>query len=37
MGNFRDLIIYQKAFELTMDIFAVSKSFPPEERFSLTD
>lgn len=37
MGNFRDLIIYHKAFELTMDIFAISKSFPPEERFSLTD
>ena len=33
----KDLIVYQKAYELTMQIFATSKCFPPEERYSLTD
>lgn len=37
MGDYRDLIVYQKAYKLAMDIFEVSKKFPPEERFSLTD
>ncbi|MFK7936514.1 MAG: four helix bundle protein [Saprospiraceae bacterium] len=37
MGNFRDLIAYQKAFKLAMDIFHISKTFPAEEKFSLTD
>ena len=33
----KDLIVYQKAYELAMQIFATSKCFPPEERYSLTD
>ena len=37
MGDYRDLIVYQKAYNLTMDIFEATKKFPPEERFSLTD
>jgi four helix bundle protein len=37
MGSFRDLIVYKKAFELAMEIFLLTKSFPPEEKFSLTD
>jgi four helix bundle protein len=32
-----DLIIYQKAFEAAMIIFELSKQFPKEERYSLTD
>ena len=32
-----DLMVYQKAFEAAMAIFEVSKSFPPEERYALTD
>ena len=32
----KDLIVYQKAYELAMRIFEVSKSFPPEERYALT-
>ena len=32
-----DLIAYQKAFELAMEIFEITKSFPKEEQFSLTD
>lgn len=35
--SFRDLIVYQKAFKLAMQIFEISKHFPPEERYSLTD
>ncbi|MFK7933071.1 MAG: four helix bundle protein [Saprospiraceae bacterium] len=37
MGNFRDLKVYQKAFKLAMDIFHTSKTFPSEEKYSLTD
>ena len=37
MGDYRDLIVYQKAYKLAMDIFEISKRFPPEEKFSLTD
>jgi four helix bundle protein len=32
-----NLIVYQKAFELAMNIFITSKSFPKEEMYSLTD
>ena len=35
--GFRDLRVYQLAFELAMEIFRLSKSLPQEERFSLTD
>ena len=38
MGKtFKDLTVYQKAFELSMQIFEASKLFPDEERYSLTD
>lgn len=33
----QDLIVYQKSFALAMNIFEVSKNFPPEEKYSLTD
>ena len=33
----KDLIIYQKAYALAMEIFEVSKSFPAEGKCSLTD
>jgi four helix bundle protein len=35
--SFKDLIVYQKAYKLAMDIFEISKSFPKEEKYSLTD
>ncbi len=35
--SFRDLTVYRKAFELAMEIFELSKSFPKEERYSLID
>jgi four helix bundle protein len=37
MTNFRDLLVYKKAFDLAMKIFEISKSFPKEEVYSLTD
>ena len=33
----KDLIVYRKAYELAMQIFCVSKGFPKEEWYSLTD
>lgn len=36
-GTFRDLTVYKKAFELAMEIYELSKKFPPEEKYSLTD
>lgn len=33
----RDLEVYQKAFGASMDIFELSKRFPKEETYSLTD
>ena len=35
--SFKDLLVYQKTFELAMEIYHVSKSFPVEEKYSLTD
>jgi len=37
MGDYKDLIVYQKVYKLAMDIFEESKKFPPEEKFSLTN
>lgn len=33
----RDLVVYRMAFDAAMRIFGVSKSFPKEEMYSLTD
>ncbi len=32
-----DLEVYQRAFKAAMEVFTLSKRFPAEERFSLTD
>jgi four helix bundle protein len=40
MGNirsFKDLRVYQAAMAAAMKIFELSKRFPPEEKYSLTD
>ena len=36
-GSFRELIVYQKGRQLQREIFRITKSFPKEEMFSLTD
>lgn len=33
----KDLKVYQLSFEAAMQIFEISKSFSPEEKYSLTD
>ena len=35
--HFRELEVYQNGMSLTMRIFELSKKFPSEERYSLTD
>ncbi len=35
--GFRKLLAYEKGFKLAMEIFELSKSFPKEETYSLTD
>jgi four helix bundle protein len=35
--RFQDLLAYKKSFELSMIIFKATKSFPIEEKYSLTD
>ena len=36
-GSFRDLIVYQKSRQLQRELFRITKSFPKEEIYSLTD
>jgi four helix bundle protein len=35
--SFRDLAVYQKARKVSRSIFEISKNFPKEETYSLTD
>ena len=35
--DFRDLRVYQRAFETALRVFELSKVWPAEERFALTD
>ncbi|WP_433813271.1 four helix bundle protein [Flavobacterium johnsoniae] len=35
--DFKELLAYKKSFELAMEIFEISKTFPKEETYSLTD
>ena len=35
--RFQDLLAYYKSFSLAMRIFEITKSFPKEEMYSLTD
>jgi four helix bundle protein len=35
--NHQDLLVYRKAFDAAMSIFELSKTFPKEETYSLTD
>ncbi len=35
--NFRELSVYQLAFSTSMEIFNLTKGYPKEEKYSLTD
>lgn len=36
-GGFRDLKVYELAFQLAMEIYEDTKNFPVDEKYSLTD
>ena len=35
--SWRDLVVWQKAHAAALDVYRVTKLFPPDERFRLTD
>src|SRR5467141_2530598 len=37
VADYKDLRVYTLAFESAMEVFELSKRFPSEEKFSLTD
>ena len=37
MGDYKDLLAFKKAYALAMEIFTITKNFPGEEKYSLTD
>jgi four helix bundle protein len=37
MRYYKDLLAFKKDYELAMEIFTLSKKFPGEEKYSLTD
>ena len=37
MGTYKDLLLYKKSFSLEMEIHEITKKFPKEETYSLTD
>lgn len=37
MKELNNLVVYNKAYEAAMEIFEVTKSFPKEEQYGLTD
>lgn len=36
-NGFKSLIVYRKAYQLALEVFHLSKKFPPEEKYALTD
>jgi len=36
MGNYKELIVWQKSVDLVTDIYSCTKNFPKEELYSLT-
>jgi four helix bundle protein len=37
IGHFRDLEVYQRAFNAAMEIFQITKDFPGDEKYSMVD
>lgn len=37
VGSFRELLVYQKSRQLALEIFQLTKRFPKEEMYALTD
>ena len=36
MHNFKNLTVWQKSIDLTTEIYSITKSFPPDEKYGLT-
>ncbi len=36
-NGIRDMMVYKAAFSIAMEIFEITKTFPKEEKYSLTD
>ena len=36
MGLYKDLIAFQKSYQLSMEIYLITRSFPSEEQFGIT-
>ena len=37
LKGYRDLIVFRKSYKLAMDNFEITKAFPKEEKYSLSD
>lgn len=37
ISSYRDLVVWQRAIQLCLDVYGATKSFPVEERFGLTN
>ena len=37
INSYKELRVYQSAMEAAMEIFQITKSFPPEEKYSMVD
>jgi four helix bundle protein len=36
LNNYKELKVWQKAYQLCLEIYKVTKAFPKEERYGLT-
>lgn len=36
-GTFRDLLVYQRSYAVSLEIYRKSATFPKEERYAITD
>lgn len=36
MHNFKNLTVWQKSIDLTIEIYSLTRNFPPEEKYGLT-
>ena len=36
LKNYRELIVWQKSYQLCIDLYRITKGFPQEEKFGLT-
>ncbi len=34
--SFRELIVWRKSIDLTIDVYRLTRNFPPDERFGIT-